>query len=116
MALCSVSPPRKIRTGEEERVSGAVSTASGSAKNFSFFDSSGIAQAMAFVSFSGNALRRSPQKTPGRYVGIEDQEDDGEPFEEKMARLTGELSELFAQSHALEDEIRRKLGAIGYDI
>ena len=36
--------------------------------------------------------------TPGRYVGIEDQEDDGEPFEEKMSRLTSELSELFAKS------------------
>jgi len=54
--------------------------------------------------------------TPGRYVGIEEQEDDGEPFEEKMARLTGELSELFAQSHTLEDEIRQKLEAIGYGI
>ena len=54
--------------------------------------------------------------TPGRYVGIEEQQDDGEPFEEKMARLTGELSELFDQSHKLETEIRQKLGAIGYDI
>ena len=54
--------------------------------------------------------------TPGRYVGIEEQEDDGEPFEEKMAKLTGELSELFAQSHTLEEEIRQKLEAIGYGI
>lgn len=54
--------------------------------------------------------------TPGRYVGIEEQEEDGEPFEEKMARLTSELSEMFAKSHELEDEIRKKLGAIGYEI
>lgn len=54
--------------------------------------------------------------TPGRYVGIEEQEDDGEPFDEKMARLTGELSGLFAKSHELEDEIRQKLEAIGYEI
>jgi len=54
--------------------------------------------------------------TPGRYVGIEEQEDDGEPFEEKMTRLTGELSEMFKKSHELEEEIRRKLGAIGYEI
>ncbi len=54
--------------------------------------------------------------TPGRYVGIEEQEDDGEPFEEKMARLTSELSDMFVKSHELEDEIRRKLGAIGYEI
>ena len=54
--------------------------------------------------------------TPGRYVGIEEQEDDGEPFEEKMKRLTAELSEMFAKSHELEDEIREKLGAIGYNV
>jgi type I restriction enzyme M protein len=54
--------------------------------------------------------------TPGRYVGIEEQEDDGEPFEEKMGRLTSELSEMFEKSHELEDEIRRKLGAIGYEL
>ena len=54
--------------------------------------------------------------TPGRYVGIEEQEDDGEPFEQKMARLTSELSEMFAKSHELEEEIRKKLGAIGYEI
>ena len=54
--------------------------------------------------------------TPGRYVGIEEQEDDGEPFDEKMARLTGELSEMFKRSHELEDEIRKRLGAIGYEI
>ena len=54
--------------------------------------------------------------TPGRYVGIEEQEDDGEPFEEKMIRLTSELSEMFVKSHGLEDEIRQKLGAIGYEI
>ena len=54
--------------------------------------------------------------TPGRYVGIEEQEDDGEPFEEKMAGLTSELSDMFAKSHKLEEEIRRKLGAIGYEV
>ena len=54
--------------------------------------------------------------TPGRYVGIEEQDDDGEPFEEKMARLTGELSELFAQSNTLEEELRQKLGSFGYEI
>lgn len=54
--------------------------------------------------------------TPGRYVGIEEVEDDGEPFEEKMKHLTSELSGLFEKSHELEDEIRKKLNAIGYKI
>ena len=54
--------------------------------------------------------------TPGRYVGIEEQEEDDEPFDEKMDRLTSELSEMFVKSHELEGEIRKKLGAIGYEI
>ena len=54
--------------------------------------------------------------TPGRYVGIAEQEDDGEPLEEKMQRLTTELSGLFAESHRLEDEIRKQLGTIGFGI
>ena len=54
--------------------------------------------------------------TPGRYVGIEEQEDDGEPFEEKMRRLTEELSELFARSHELEEQVRQQLIGIGYRV
>lgn len=54
--------------------------------------------------------------TPGRYVGIEEQEDDGEPFEEKMNRLTAELSDLFAKSHDLEAEIKKNLKAIGFEL
>ena len=54
--------------------------------------------------------------TPGRYVGIAEQEDDGEPFEDKMKRLTSELSGLFVQSHRLEDEIRKQLGSIGFTV
>jgi len=54
--------------------------------------------------------------TPGRYVGIEELEEDDEPFEEKMTRLTSELSEMFQKSHELEEEIRKKLGEIGYEI
>ncbi|MCM3292713.1 type I restriction-modification system subunit M [Paenibacillus sp. MER 180] len=52
--------------------------------------------------------------TPGRYVGIEDVEEDSEPFGDKMARLTTELAEQFAKSRQLEDEIRKQLGGIGF--
>mgnify|MGYP000426421376 FL=1 len=54
--------------------------------------------------------------TPGRYVGIAEVEDDGEPFQEKMERLTSELSDLFAQSHTLENEIRKQLARIGFTV
>jgi hypothetical protein len=37
------------------------------------------------------------------------------PFDEKMTRLTSDLAEMFAKSHKLEDEIRQRLGAIGYE-
>lgn len=51
--------------------------------------------------------------TPGRYVGVAEVEDDGEPFDKKVARLTSELSELFARSAEQEAEIRKQLASIG---
>ncbi|MDY4789752.1 MAG: class I SAM-dependent DNA methyltransferase [Bacteroidales bacterium] len=54
--------------------------------------------------------------TPGRYVGIADQEEDSEPFEEKMQRLTTDLKDLFNKSHDLEKEIKTQLKKIGYEL
>ena len=44
------------------------------------------------------------------------EEDDGEPFDAKMKRLTGELGELFGESAKLEAAIRKNLKAIGYEV
>ena len=52
--------------------------------------------------------------TPGRYVGAEAVEDDGEPFEEKMPRLVAELEAQFAESAKLEQAIRANLRGLGY--
>ncbi len=52
--------------------------------------------------------------TPGRYVGLVEQEDDGEPFEEKMARLTAQLRKQFENSAQLEEVIRGNLKGLGY--
>jgi len=54
--------------------------------------------------------------TPGRYVGIEEKVDDGEPFELKMQRLTEELAEQFAKSGHLEERIKENLKGIGFEI
>ena len=54
--------------------------------------------------------------TPGRYVGAEEVEDDGEPFEEKMKRLSSQLKEQFAESASLESEIRNNLSKLGYGL
>lgn len=68
------------------------------------------------VTTTAEIARQDYILTPGRYVGIEEQEDDGEPFEDKMKRLTTELSSLFAKSHELEAEIKKNLGAIGFEV
>ena len=52
--------------------------------------------------------------TPGRYVGAEEQEDDGEPVEEKMTRLVAELNGQFAESAKLEATIKSRLASLGY--
>ena len=52
--------------------------------------------------------------TPGRYVGAEAQEDDGEPFEEKMQRLTATLREQQAEAAKLDAAIAANLKELGY--
>lgn len=53
--------------------------------------------------------------TPGRYVGAEAQEDDGEPFDEKMKRLAAQWREQQTEAHNLDEAIARNLKELGYD-
>ena len=52
--------------------------------------------------------------TPGRYVGAEPQEDDGEPFEEKMARLTEQWRKQQAEARRLDAAIEENLARLGF--
>jgi type I restriction enzyme M protein len=52
--------------------------------------------------------------TPGRYVGAEAIEDDGEPFEDKMKRLTATLREQQAEAAKLDAAIAANLKELGY--
>ena len=52
--------------------------------------------------------------TPGRYVGAEAAEDDGEPFQEKMQRLVAQLREQQAEGARLDKEIAKNLEGLGY--
>ncbi|MFW5719977.1 MAG: type I restriction-modification system subunit M [Candidatus Dojkabacteria bacterium] len=54
--------------------------------------------------------------TPGRYVGIKEEEDDGIPYEEKIATLTQKLSEQMKEEERLNEEIKKQLGKIGIDL
>lgn len=62
------------------------------------------------IQANGHAL------TPGRYVGAEEIVDDGVPFEEKMTELAITLGDQFAESAALEEEIRKNLSALGFEV
>ena len=53
--------------------------------------------------------------TPGRYVGAEAQEDDGEPFAEKMRRLSTQLREQQTEAWRLDEAISKNLKELGYD-
>ena len=63
----------------------------------------------AEIAAHGNVL------TPGRYVGTEEVADDGDPFEEKMPRLIGELHAQFAESANLDQAIKANLRGLGHD-
>jgi type I restriction enzyme M protein len=51
--------------------------------------------------------------TPGRYVGAEEQEEDGEPFAEKFPRLVAELDKQFAEGERLTALVRERLREVG---
>lgn len=53
--------------------------------------------------------------TPGRYVGATEQEEDDEPFAEKMTRLTEQLKAQLEESAKLEAQIKKNLGGLGYE-
>ena len=53
--------------------------------------------------------------TPGRYVGAEEIEDDGIPFEDKMKILTDQMAKQMAKSGDLDSEIRKQLARVGYE-
>jgi len=62
--------------------------------------------AVARIKEAGYAL------TPGRHVGAAVAKDDGEPIEEKITRLTGELMAAFDESERLQGVVRQKLGRL----
>ncbi len=52
--------------------------------------------------------------TPGQYVGIREDDEDEEPFDDKMKRLTDELAPMFDRAIVLQNEIKQQLKTIGY--
>jgi type I restriction enzyme M protein len=101
---------RRVRELSEEDIQKIADTYHSWKNNQGYEDVQGFCKAATIDEISENDYIL----TPGRYVGIEEVEDDGVSFDEKMTRLTTELYSLFEESHKLEDEICKKLAAIGY--
>jgi len=53
--------------------------------------------------------------TPGRYVGVADEEDDGIHFEDKMAELTATLKDQLVKAKELDQAILENLKVLGYE-
>ena len=68
----------------------------------------------SLAAWPGSPRRIVHERTPGRYAGAEAQVDDGEPFDEKMKRLTAALREQQAEAAKLDVAIAANLKELGY--
>jgi len=102
---------RQVVFNEEhiDKIAGIVRAWRGEKGAGSYQDVPGFCKSvkMAEISKNGYVL------TPGRYVGIPEEEDDGIPFEEKMSRLTSELKDCFKEGSELEKKIEKNLKDLG---
>jgi type I restriction enzyme M protein len=101
---------RELTDADLEKISGTYHAWRGDPDASAHTDVAGFCKSAstAEISAHGHVL------TPGRYVGAEDVEDDGEPFEAKMARLTRELRSQFEESAKLAEAINANLNGLGY--
>jgi type I restriction enzyme M protein len=107
-----VDRTRRVLTAEDiERIAGTYHAWRGDPDAGEYEDVPGFCRSVAIEEVAEHRY----VLTPGRYVGAEEVEDDGEPFEEKMERLTAELSGQFRESERLVGEIKASLEDIGYE-
>ena len=103
---------RKLRELSEDDIMQIADTYHNFQKDEKYEDVAGYCKASTIEEIKENNY----VLTPGRYVGTEEIEDDGIPFEEKMSDLTSKLAEQMKESAMLDEEIKKVLGAIGYGI
>jgi type I restriction enzyme M protein len=101
---------RELTDGDIKKIAGAYHAWRGETGT-EYQDVPGFCKSITF-----NEVRKQQWiLTPGRYVGAEEEEEDAEAFEEKMKRLTAELSVEMRRAQDLDAEIRNNLEKIGYD-
>lgn len=101
---------RDLSDGEISRIACTHHAWRGEEGPGKYKDVSGFCKSAA----SEEIATHGPILMPGRYVGAEEQEDDGEPLEKKMIRVTAELRGQFESSGALEAVIRENLKRLGH--
>ncbi len=107
-----VSAPLNQRNGTEQLVSAPLNDHGAEGCSSDYTDVPGFCRSVKIEEIREHEYIL----TPGRYVGIEEKADDGEPFEEKMQRLTEELEEQFVKSEHLDKRIRENLKGIGFEV
>ena len=103
---------RKLRELTTEDIQKISSTVENWQNNEGYEDEAGFCKSATLEDIKKNDYIL----TPGRYVGLPEEENDGIPFEEKMESLTSELSELFSEGRQLEEEVRAQLKGIGWNV
>jgi type I restriction enzyme M protein len=101
---------RELTDDEIERIAGAYHAWRGDKGTGRYADVPGFCKSVTSEEIAAHGY----VLTPGRYVGAKEVEDDDEPFEERMKRLTAKLEEQFAESARLEKAIRKNLRGLRY--
>ena len=101
---------RELSDEDVARIAGAYHSWRGEKGAGKYADEAGFCKAAKLEEIARHGI----VLTPCRYVGAEEAETDGEPFDAKMKRLTATLSEQFAEGQKLEKEIRKNLAGLGY--
>ena len=101
---------RELTTEDLARIAGTYHAWRGEEGAGSYIDVPGFCKSADIE----EVRRHGHVLTPGRYVGAAPQEDDGEPFEEKMTRLAAQWREQRVEGARLDAEIEANLGALGF--
>ena len=101
---------RELTTEDIARIAGTYHAWRGEEGAGSYIDVPGFCKSADIE----EVRRHGHVLTPGRYVGAAPQEDDGEPFEEKMTRLAAQWREQRVEGARLDAEIEANLGALGF--
>jgi len=102
---------RELTTQDIERIAGTYHAWREEEKDTKYADVAGFCKASTLEEMRQNQY----VLTPGRYVGIEEEEDDGIPFEEKMEQYSRELFKQMKEAQELDIKIRANLKGLGYE-